>query len=283
MDVKDRQFRQDMLINTLREMAGKLYQFPDIITATETFYSLYEDGKFRHSYSAFLPFIAEINASNNTYSLDYLSENLQVLSTYVSENQDILGNTQQSLFKLCDHLNLEIARITTYSNDSKIQDTEAKFKVMTQKLAEASKETQDASERAKTLQTEVVSVLSIFSAIVIAFFGGMNFISSAISSIEKVHIFKSILICLTCGIVMLNIIFLLLYFVGKITKRNIYAICKTAYCTCKNGIEPECNGINRLRKRLPYVFWANIMLITFVIIDIICWLLNFYNGGGCLY
>ena len=89
-----------------------------------------------------------------------------------------------------------------------------------------------------------------------------------------IEYFKHISVLLIGGLIVFNTIFLMLYIVGKITNRNIYARCKTKDCSCGENGEPTCWGINRIRKRLPYVFWLNLTFLLLIIINTTLWILN---------
>lgn len=240
------------------------------------FKALYSNN-FRHNYSEFFPLIVEIANNENNYSLDYLSNNLEAMRLLV-ENDYVAGEKEfkglyQPLMKLSDHINLEIGRYSYYSiNEQKVGDLEKKNKMLQEDLKQATKELNDARQSVSSVQTELIAVLSIFAAIVLTFSGSLSLLGSVFSEISKAPVFKSILFLLLVGLVVSNIIFLLLYIVGKITNRNIYARCKTPDCSC----DTQCCGINRIRKRLPYIFWLNITLASLIVIDFIVWYLNAY-------
>jgi hypothetical protein len=110
--------------------------------------------------------------------------------------------------------------------------------------------------------------LSIFAAIVLAFSGSLSFIGSALTGMANVSAFKSVFIVALCGLVVFNLIFLLLYIVGKLTGRSIY----TDFGQENSDIE-KCTWIGKVRRRLPYVFWINICLLLIMLGDFVCWLL----------
>lgn len=265
--------------NEKREMALKLVQ-------------LYRD-RFRHSYSEFFPIILDISRTDNNYSIDYLSENLETLRAFV-EADYIAGRKEYSIIysrleKLCDHLNLEIGRWSYYSqNEHRIEDISLRTNSLNEEmrnakealnaanneLSNAKDQLEDASEQASSMQTEVIAVLSIFAGIAFVFSGGMSFLGSAITSInEAKHYEAVVLVAIICGMVVFNTIFLLMYLVGKITNRNIYANCKTKDCSC----EERCSGIKKIRNRLPYVYYFNIVCVVGVIIDCIVWYCDIRN------
>lgn len=232
---------------------------------------------FRHNYSEIFPLIVEIAKNENSYSLDYLSNNLEAMRVLV-ENDYVAGEKEfkglyQPLKKLSDHINLEIGRYSYYSvNEQKISDLEKKNLMLQTDLKKATEELTDAKQRVSTVQTDLIAVLSIFAAIVLTFSGSMTLISSVFSEVATAPVFKSILFLLLCGLVVSNVIFLMLYIVGKITNRNIYARCKTKDCSC----DPQCCGIIRIKNRLPYIFWLNVMFIVLIVIDFLAWYLNSY-------
>ncbi len=280
MLAEDTRRRQEKLKQYLFAMSDKVYNDQEINDCARKFKELYSNN-FRHNYSDFFPIILNISKDDNDHNLDYLSNNLESLRVCVEEDYTnkvyAYSGLYKNLEKLCDHLNLEISRLNYYSiNEDRISDVDSKTKRLNIDLKEALQEVKSAREQTSSIQTEVIAVLSIFSAVIIAFFGGMSFIGNALSSMQDTYIFKSILIILVCGLILSNVIFLLMYLVGKITNRNIYAKCKTSNCTCKEG-KPKCLGINRIRKRLPYVFYLNLMIIILLIADVALWILTRYG------
>lgn len=269
--------RQNLLIEKLIELSKTLLDEMGIRKIALELNEIYTS-EFRHSYSDFFPIILKI-IDGSGCSIDYLSNNLEALREYV-ENDFITGENEfkemhKSFDKLCDHLNLEIGRVIYYSqNESKTDDLSRRMETINESMKASAKALESASKRAETMQTELISVLSIFAAIVIAFSGGLSFMGSAISGAQNTYVCKLILILLICGFVLFNTIFLLMYLVGKIIGRNIYAICITENCTCGDGHEPKCRNIIRVKKRLPYVFYFNVAVIFFITLDIIVWCLD---------
>ena len=123
------------------------------------------------------------------------------------------------------------------------------------------------------MQGELIAVLSIFAAIVMTFSGGLNILNGVLAASNNLRFSERILFLLICGFILINFIFAMMYFVAKITDRSIYARCETDSCTCKNNKSPKCRGITRIRKRLPYVFWLNLVILFFMCLDIF-WILK---------
>ena len=263
--------------NCLYEMASTCMDEAGIRSMVIKFKTLYTDG-FRHNYYDFFPLIVEIAKDDNGYNLDYLSENIEASRAMVE--RDYIGGEKEfrglykPLSKLSDHINLEIGRYSYYSiNEQRVKDLEKRNQTLQTDLRTATDELKKAQKTASSMQTELIAVLSIFAAIVLAFSGSISFLGNALGAMKDVCLFKVAFFVLLCGFIIFNLIFLMMYIVGKITRRNIYARCKSENCTCENGA-PACNGLTRIRKRLPYVFWMNTVLLALCIADVILWCFN---------
>lgn len=270
--------KQSELKKLLLSMADSCFDDDAIKQTATKLKGLYADG-FRHSYSEFFPLIVEISRDDNSYSVDYLSNNLEALQTLME--QDSITETKQfeslyePLLKLSDHINLEIGRISHYSvNEQRVADLETKNAALQNEIKRATGELLDAKEKISTVQTELIAVLSIFAAIVLAFSGSISYFSSALSGMQDTNFFKMVAIVLLCGFCVFNLIFAMMYVVGKITRRNIYAKCQNEDCICKEDGKNTCGTLKRIRKRLPYVFWFNIAVLILLILDIVAWCLN---------
>lgn len=272
MLTKERSKKQELLGTYICDLAETCFNNDKVIEMTDNFKTLYVDG-FRHQYSQFFPLILNMEKDEKEYSVDFLLNNLNEICMYI-ERQNIDGSLEylyNSVLKLYDHLNLEIARYSSYTaNQEKIKDIEQRIKLSTENLNQAKIELNKSTRKMQSVQTELIAVLSIFSAIVMSFFGGMNFIGGALQGMENAPFAKSLFFIALCGFVVFNLIYLMMYLVSKITDRNIYARCKTENCTCTN----PCNGLKKIYKRLPYVFWINIVLILILSVGLV---LNFIS------
>lgn len=316
--------KQDQLISLIYGIAAietQILSHEEVLVKAKELKQIYAGG-FRHQYSELFPAIKTIS-EGNTYDAEILLENLRLIREYVEQEYSATGQFNAlylPLLKLMDHINLELARLTVFNIDerrltaidrdftenkeqlkhsqeqiSRAQEQlENVIRVMGEErtsqesvrieLDKSAKLLEEANKQAENLQTQLVSVLSIFAAIVIAFSGGMSFLGNAISSIQNVIIYRSVLICLLCGLVLFNLVFLLLYIVGKIINRSIFAHCSSE-CSCSqkcerfvgqnaSGCTPSCSGFKRVRKRLPYVFWVNFTGLLLCLLDVIAWYLR---------
>lgn len=296
--------KQEALHQQINDMSASLFTSDQIIGVYQTLSSsIYNDPSFRHRYSDFFSWLMElVDADVNDEKIAVLAENLNSLSKHARDVHSALPprTSQQkresttrvvrNIEKLCDHMNLEIARFQNNTvlerrleqAQSEAHATTAALKESQTSITVATKKLSKAERKASSLQGELISVLSIFSAIVIATSGGFSFVSASISSLNSGIPFHRVLcvICL-CGIALFNSVFVLLYMVGKIIDRSVYTACgsstnedKSAAChTCTHN----CYSLRKIRKRLPYIFWFNATMILFLIIVGLRWLyLNKY-------
>ncbi|MBQ2699659.1 MAG: hypothetical protein IJF65_00730 [Clostridia bacterium] len=249
---------------------------------------------FRHQYSQFYPLLIFIRSETN-YDFNYLTENLNSITHLLETSPQLFKSNKhisdferavRSILKLQDHINLEIARINDFRSlyeqhqviaqsleaslanhhtvQEQFQQSQDEVSRLSEQTATLSADVETARKQMDTSQSTLISVLSIFSAIVIAFFGGFSFMGNAIASIENAPLLKTLTLCLVCGLVLFDAVFLLLYLVAKLVNKSIYARCESENCTCKNdkGKSPKCGPFKRLRKRLPFVFYFNILVLV---------------------
>lgn len=273
MLAEERMRRQGELENYITQLAAELLDDEaGIRSMTLKMLEIYK-GDFRHGYAGFFPLITEISKNKNTDSLEKLSANLESIRLYVE--QDFVSGRKEfqaiydQINKLFDHINTEIGRWNYYSqNEQKIEDVKCQSVSLSASITVARHELEKASKQASSIQTELIAVLSIFAAIVVTFSGGFTFLGSVMTSINGVKYYEIVvMVAIICGMVIFNTIFLLMYLVGKITDRNIYAKCDTDDCSCEN----KCGNLTRIRKRLPYVFYFNLLAVCGIVLDLAIW------------
>lgn len=186
---------------------------------------VYADG-FRHRYSDISAFLG--NNSPDVYSS--LDNWLTAVSSYAEEN-DQDGDTALKIIKLLDHIRLEMIRIdrmkavAQYANQSV---------VISEQIHDVAQETSDivmaAEEKVKHFNEQSIAILSIFSAVILAFMGGISFSSGVLGSIAQASMFRLIITILLLGFVLFNSIFILMRFIA-------YMIYKKDSDRFKNGIK----------------------------------------------
>jgi hypothetical protein len=210
--------------------------------------------EFKHQYSAFLdPIMNEIDDD----ALDVMVSNLEkIINICVSEEVD--SHIIRKMVGLRDHIKLDVVRYGFFKKMDVLDASIEKLKTESDKISsdiDGSRKILEAlgdefkdSGRKQSLQ--IVSVLGIFTTIVLAFTGGLNFLTGSISGIETVDVFKLVLIVLLCGFILYNLVAVLLHVVC-VSTGNL-----------KLTFEPKFSN--------P-VFMVNLSIMIFIVIDLIMW------------
>lgn len=266
--------------------------------------NVYKNG-YRHSYANITAVLIKFRKQNdNPDCLDVLGANIQIFKDIIEELEREQYSSEQlkPLTKLYDHVTLEHTRanyLNIISNEQKrlensISKATKQFKNeveilkkerenLKQEISTVKEEIENLKkernklkrelDEAEKLKPEVITIIGIFSAITLAFVGGMSFTSSTLSSINQSSIYRLIFIASICGLVMFNTIFCLMYIIAKMLGKNIYARCLNSSKDCfDETCEKSCSSIERIRRRLPYIYWINILLIGMLFLDFVAWL-----------
>ncbi len=232
--------------------------------ARELSSGVYQNG-FRHSYSELFPIIAEITKENKLAEQFPLQTNLQKFYDFLLRNKN--EALAASVCKLLDHVNLEFARMTfLYSGPvEEVNELRKKQEETNNQIKKTKKDTEKMYKEAKNIQIQVISILGVFSAIVISFSGGLTFMGSVLSGLKDVSVLKAMILTLACGFVLYNIIFMMIYFLGRLTGRNL----------C--GLKSEENA-----KKFDFNFLF-FFFIDAVILFLLCMSICFYSRGAFVY
>ena len=205
----------------------KLYYLPD----TGTF--------FRHFYSDIFMVLSEIKLDPSFGNIVFIGENLQRLrEDYKRQNKDERGkdiDISDCLRKLSDHVNLDIARLDytegrlkVETGEATINDLKAKvnsLEVVVEKEKRSFEQTKTDVDNMKSdlekSKTEYISILGIFSSVVLAFTAGIAFTSSVLENIASASIYRTVMITLVIGLVLINIISLMFYYIGCLTDKDV--------------------------------------------------------------
>ena len=272
--------------------------------------------KYRHTYSDIFFKLQEIIAKSDSEVLEVLGENLDVLKNkielLVTQNSDD-ENLKITLFgykKLADHINLEIGRYnfiknqfatTTSSTPSsnsipidvgkELQDKVDRLSDDVNKMrpitTQAQKELDKLDSRLESNKISSITTLTIFSAVVLAFSGGITFEVGMLQGMSTASPYRLVFVIALTGFVLFNTIFALLYFVGKLAGKSIGTKCRHCSndpnnkreCTCGDGTCTKefatGNLFCRMLHKYCYVIIINIILLLVVYSDFFLW---FFNG-----
>ena len=183
---------------------------------------------------------------------NYLSLEDEFLQSRLKGN---IIDISDSIQKLYDHVSLDIARIL-YSDagdrktagettivDVQSQLNQIQVEIDKAKLAQNNVETELGKQ-----QREYISILGIFAAVVLAFTGGIAFSTSVLNNINTASVYRILVVSLIIGLVLINILFGLFYYVDRLV-----------------------NGLQENRKKLKPLLFSNIVLCILLIATICAW------------
>lgn len=119
-----------------------------------------------------------------------------------------------------DNINYIKYKLEDEVNETK-EELENKLKAIDRKTNEAQNKLNYIHNDMKNNITQSITILSIFAGVVMAFTGGMSYISQALVSLNSIGPYRVGVFITLIGTVMFNLIFLLLYMIGKLTDRYI--------------------------------------------------------------
>lgn len=175
--------------------------------------------------------------SNIEKTLDYAS--IQCHKPKNGETSDkeakIFADAENILIKIWDHVNLAQ---TQYSG---LKQTDEEYKRKFDDSIAPFKE-----EVVKDMNAQLLTMVSIFTALAFLVFGGISSLGSIFSNYE-LPLLKVIVIGCIWGLCLLNLIFIFLFCIGKMTGLNF-----------KSNRESNANIV----QKYPIVWWSDLIILT---------------------
>ena len=282
--------------------------------------------EYRHTYSDIFFKIQQImsdtlsnNDASDTEVLEVLGENLNVLGNRIDElaaqNSDDANykNTVSGYKKFSDHIRLEIGRYNfiksrftgTAADGNSGKATDKHSAIDTERIlkleravdatrpivAQAQKQLDSLDEKLESNKISSITTLTIFSAVILAFSGGITFESGIFQGMVESTSYRLVFTIALSGFILFNTIFALLYLVGKMAGKRISTKCKymvnaddnynqcqscgDGYCT------KECAEVSiacRIFHKYSYVLAIDAILLYVLYTDFFLW----YSKGVLL-
>lgn len=276
--------------------------------------------EYRHTYADFLFHIQKIVSNGkSSEALDILGENLNILEGRIGElsilyNEDAnYKNTAFGFKKFSDHIRLEIGRYnfirseflkpqtsnSSPASDSVPQEIEQRIQTLEKSLNDmrptvtkaekavewTEKELSGVDEKLESNKISSITTLTIFSAVILAFSGGITFESGIFKGMVESSPYRLVFTAALTGFILFNTIFALLYLVGKLAGKRISTNCKylsfdknesTQIKKCGDGYcTKECSEVNiacRMGHKYTYVCVVNGVLLYVLYSDFFMWL-----------
>jgi hypothetical protein len=251
------------------------------------------DSEARHSYSEVSNFVYDCPKDK----IDYLLENLNRIYSNLKEKGSLKA---LNVFKLIDHIRLESERETHIENeyfdkmkqlisinsnkdfvrikglqlrlDEKQRDIELELERKNNEMKEEFEKQTDSIDK---INSNLISVLGIFGAIIVAFFGGLNLLGSVLANMHSVSSYRLVFLSIICLVGLFNIIFMLLYCISKLTGKYLWSNCKELEeCKACNG---QKNKVRCLYEKYPLVIIYNIVSFGIIVTIFFMYAVDKYN------
>lgn len=194
---------------------------------------IYSEG-YRQQYSDLLNMLISIrNEGNHSFDDQNLCDNLESLSEYIRDSRKEGGGNDYKytsdaflgITKLTDHIILEVQRNRDYAAlSNKVwraqREAHKEAEQLRNEVDKAKSTVKKARKEAQSSKMELVAILSIFAALVIAFSGGLSYLGGTISSSGDAAIGSTVFSVLICGLMLFNIIAFLMIMVVVIVRLN---------------------------------------------------------------
>lgn len=251
----------------------------------------------RHRYSELSKYINK-KSINDQSCFIYMLMNLDMILEYIDGNkehiEELIEKTLQNttyqidydklklnIKKLQDHIELEETRLITIVEREKAV-SKRMITELNKGILDAQKNLDNkTSDLEGRMNNSFITILGIFSAIILAFFGGLNGLSNTFNFLNnnKVSSLKIVVVACLIGIILFNVIFMLLYIIGKISSKNIGSTCPYVYIIksreTKNIFKKIYFKLRIVSKRFPIFFGFNFLLLAVMAIDILIYFVKF--------
>lgn len=275
---KESDEKQQRLENCLYRLSKKILNEEEVDDYLDIFQEIYSN-RFRHRYNRFFAIVTKIGESEESCNLLFLTSNIEAIIMKMEEEYSKGCKKRlwiyKPLFKLSDHLNLEIARYDYYYTvyDLKLKKMESDRDKIKRQLNESYESLRKAEEKLSGLQKEIITIMGIFSAIVVGGVGSFSGVKEIFSNLDKLSIYKFYSTVAFFGIITFNIAFMMIYMIGQITGKKVHVNCNNPNRAnsedCVLGSCSICkSSITRIKNRLPYVFWANIIFLIIMVLGL---------------
>lgn len=241
---------------------------------------------FRHSYS---------NITSTIYTILKESENPEEIGNIIISNlnkisKQINEGVFKNFSKLLDHVSLDIHHYINLNDSFKsikkaeesLENLRVEIKAEAESNTKIVEEIKSIQRETENLNNQLVSILGIFAGIILAFFGGISIISSSLSNMHLVSIYKIVFVITLIGMIIIDSISILMLAIGKIIGKDLHkTLCEFDNCAqckkCKvNSKQKRLKLINirMFSKKYPFIIFINAVFIALIFTDVILWYFN---------
>lgn len=158
-----------------------------------------------------------------------------------NHTQDDLERAKGAVLKIYDHVNLAKRQFTELKDSE--EDYKRKFKSNIEPLKH---------DLTRDMSGQLITLVGIFTALAFLVFGGISSLDNIFAKVETIPVQKLIIVGSIWGLCILNLVFVFLFCVGKMTKLNY-----------KSTDDENANLI----QKYPIVWWSNLIIITILLMS----------------
>lgn len=229
-------------------------------------YEIYKDEEFRHSYAELSKFFEyELASDQRDQMIGFLDDILKTIDLGNIETYPEKSIAMKKIGKLVDHLELEAIRLSRLEGimyiGKKVSKSQQKIE---NNMRESAMLSRSLKKSLRNTNAQLVSVLGIFSGIVLAVFGGLSFFSSVFNNIDKIGNYKLVFVTALTGFTLFNVISFLLAVIAYLTDKP-FPLMK---------LSKEHNPNIKKFYKNAYIF-VNIIFVLIMVVTVILWVKPF--------
>ena len=218
--------------------------------AWERFKEIYSEETFRHEHS----FIAnQVKQQSEYYEIKVYNIEVTVQSFLSYIEETLNDNEKQNspyagVRKLADYILLECQR----QNDL----------IPLQQGAEKLERIDELAQKVENNTVHSVTILSIFSGIVLAFSGGLTLIGNTFNSLSSASIFRLTFFVCFLGFIIYNVIISIMFIVTRLNGKDMGVACKKCYnCMWCEKYNKHINIFCQAYNKYPHITFIDIVLL----------------------
>jgi hypothetical protein len=292
--------RSKDLLTFLRFMADHQIT-SEIETCADMLHEIYSDPEFRHQYSLLYPLFVEITSELKSKKSDKIAIIVQNLEGVIESCEGTDKYSDRDVFiqkvkKLLDHVSLEYQRLQCMQDleesievlSQQIQDTHIEYDNHRNEVENLKRSVAESQIQSDTLQgtfkkidkkvqdlesnvlSQIIAVLGIFVAIVVACFGTMEILGNVSALLaEHIPLYKVLVAFFVMALAFMDILALLIYFIGRLCGKPISAPCKYGSCDNCERKKGKCNGWGHFIHSQYHLIITNGALVVMIVLTII--------------
>lgn len=162
--------------------------------------------------------------------------------------------------KFNEHINPILAQVNNAqeSLNNKVENAQEE---LSKKVVEAN---EDIEKFAKEYNAQIISLLGIFTAIAFMVFGAVSEFNNIFSQISRISILKLMILGSVWGICLINLLFIFLFCVGRMTDLNFRSAKKDPHAS--------------IFQKYPVVWWSNFIVVSILLVSSVMYFFVYHLG-----